>query len=123
MSEFNYAKYLNPNIVEAEYTYNRAAEDLKYAVERAQETCKHEFVVYAEYQRLEYLRSMPPLLMCLQCRLEEHAADIWRDGDKAWYNGVLNPTSDTLYIKTDRDKIYKLRVEGSKIVDHQRDDD
>lgn len=123
MTETNYKKYLNPEIVEAEYSYTRAAEDLAYVLEREQAKCTHEFVIYADMKRLEYLRSMPPIRMCLQCRLEEHAASLYHDGNKQWPKGVLNPTEHTLYIKTTRDQIYHLRVDGSKIRDYQRYED
>jgi hypothetical protein len=118
MSDFNYAKYLNAEIVEAEHSYNRAAEDLKCAIERVQKTCTHEVIAFDGYLRLEYLRSLTALRMCLVCRLEEHAASVWQEGDKPWSKGIMNPNPDRLYVQTDRDKIYRLRLDGSKIVNH-----
>jgi hypothetical protein len=123
MSDFNYSKYLNAEIREAERSYDRAAEGLKCVIEQTQETCTHEVVAFDGYRRLEYLRSLTALRMCLQCRLEEHAASVWQEGNKQWSKGILNPNSDRLYVHIDRGKIYGLRLHGSKIIDHRNYED
>lgn len=118
MAEYNYWNLLAGELQEAQTEFERATENLQYAIERTQDTCTHPVVAYADYLRLEYLSSLAPIRMCLRCRLEEHAASLWHDGNKHWSKGVLNPTTDRLFVHTPRDSIYKLRLEGSKIRDY-----
>jgi hypothetical protein len=123
MTEYNYWNQLAPELQEAETEYQQAEENLLYQVEKIQAECHHPIIAYDEYRRLEYLRSLAPIRMCLRCRLEEHAASLWHDGNKHWSKGVLNPNSDRLYVHTPRDTIYRLRLEGSKIRDYAQYDD
>lgn len=107
----DYDMFLSGELLEAKNQLELAKQKLSDAVRLAQSKCEHKFVGFCEYKRLEYLASLKPIRLCLECRLEEEATSLYSNVDSMWSREhKLNPSPSRVYITMPRESLYKLRI-------------
>lgn len=108
----DYDRFLNKHVLHARNRLEKAKVDLAEELAEAQSKCSHEIVAYCDYEKLEYLSSLKPLRLCLECRLVEEAHYLFAKVDSEWLGKVyaLNPAPDRIYITLTRRTLYSLRI-------------